>query len=212
MLPPLFLALLLTAGPPAPPVHRLAPVDRCAANPSFAAFRRNLLAAIARRDRGFILAAVADNIEVDFGGGAGRADFIRAWALDRPMTSPLWRELGAALALGCVVTGEGEYVSPSMAAAGDDEFEDPFTQAVAIRPGAEVHAAADPTSPIVATLQWDVVVVPEWNAELPWQRVHVADGRSGYARTGDLRSPIDYRAAFRRVAGRWRMTAFIAGD
>ena len=208
----LLLALLLTAAPAADAApHRLPPVDQCASDRSFVAFRNALRAAIARRDRAFILATVADNIEVDFGGGAGRATFARTWRLDRPQSSRLWDELGRVLALGCA-RSQGEFYAPAMAVTGDDVFEDPFTQAVAIRPNAEVRAAADAASRVVATLAWDIVTVPEWAQDAAWQRVELADGRTGYMRSTDLRSPIDYRAAFRRIGGRWRMTAFIAGD
>ena len=209
----LLLSLLLVAAPEAgATVHRLPPVDQCAADPSFVAFRNDLLAAIARRDRAFVLATITDNIEVDFGGGAGRADFAQTWQLDRPETSPLWDELGRALSLGCAHNGPGDFYAPSMFVAGEEVFEDPFTAAVAIRPGAELRSGPDAASSVVATLDWDVLTVPEWDPDSGWQRAELADGRRGYVRSEDLRSPIDYRAAFQRIDGRWRMTAFIAGD
>ncbi len=206
------IALLLAASPQTGSGHRLPPVDQCAEDASFAAFRADLLAAIDRRDREAVLAVVADDIEVDFGGGAGRSYFRQTWELDRPETSRLWDELGRALRLGCLGEPGGEYYSPSMFGADEGVFEDPFTAAVAIRPGAELRAAPDAGSAVVATLDWDVLTVPQWEWEAAWQRVALADGRSGYVRSEDLRSPIDYRAAFRRVDGRWRMVAFIAGD
>ena len=213
MIAALLLSLLLAAAPEDARVHRLPPVDQCAADPSFVAFRNDLLAAIARRDRDFVLAAITDDIEVDFGGGAGRQDFFSTWELYRPATSGLWDELGRALSLGCAHDGRsGNYYAPSMFLADEEVFEDPFTAAVAIRPGAELRSGPDAASPVVATLDWDVLTVPEWDPDSGWQRVTLADGRSGYLRAEDLRSPIDYRAAFQRIGGRWRMTAFIAGD
>jgi hypothetical protein len=214
MVSPLLLALLLAAPPEAGSrVLRLPPVDQCAADPSFTAFRDALLVAIARRDRDALLALVADTIEADFGGDPGRDYFASAWQLDRPETSRLWDELGAALRLGCAREPDGEYYySPSMFLADEGAFEDPFTAAVAIRPGAELRAAPDASSALVAALAWDVVTVPEWDPEAAWQRVALADGRGGYVRSEDLRSPTDYRAVFRRVDGRWRMVMFIAGD
>jgi hypothetical protein len=38
------------------------------------------------------------------------------------------------------------------------------------------------------------------------------DGRSGYIRQALFRGFDDYRAVFERRHGRWRMTAFVAGD
>lgn len=210
----LLLALLLAVPPEASSrILRLPPVDQCASDASFAAFREALLAAIARRDREALLAIVAEDIEVDFGGGAGRDYFAASWELDRPGTSRVWEELGRALRLGCARDPEGGYyASPSMFLTGDGAFADPFTGAVAIRPGAELRSTPDAAGAVVGALDWDVLTVPEWDPEAPWQRVELADGRRGYVRSEDLRSPIDYRAVFQRVDGSWRLVTFIAGD
>lgn len=214
MVSALLLSLLLVAAPEdharAP---RLPPVDDCAADASFVEFRNMLTAAIERRDREAILVLISDDIDVNFGGGAGRDDFIEAWELDRPESSRLWDELGQALRLGCARDPVGGgYYAPAMFLTGDDLFDDPFTSAVVIRDGAALRAAPDAAAELVATLAWDVVTVPEWDFEAPWQRIRLADGRSGYVRSEDVRSPVDYRAIFQRVGGRWRMVTFIAGD
>jgi hypothetical protein len=205
------LSLMLVTAPEAGArLGRLPPVDQCSTDASFAAFRDALLQAIARRDREHLLSILADDILVDFGGGAGRAAFVEAWQLDRPETSPVWDELGEVLRLGCVQDPEHGYWAPSMFMSG--EIDDPFGTALAIRPGAPLHAAPDAGSARLASLDWDLVSVIEWNGEDPWQRVRTADGREGYVRSADLRSPVDYRAGFRRIDGSWRMSTFIAGD
>lgn len=182
----------------------------CAADPSFQAFLGELDRAIAGKDSGWLLAIVAEDIDVDFGGGAGRAWFAETWALDRPETSRLWAELAAIRRLGCASDGEGGYWLPSMFRS--DAFDDVFAAAVAIRPGATVHTAPDPESEVIATLDWDVLSVDIWNYEAPWQQVRLADGRTGFVRSTDIRSPIDYRALFVPHAEGWRLQVFIAGD
>lgn len=209
MRPGLLLALLLAAAT-APEVRRIPPIDSCAADPGFLAFRTELQAAVERRDAAYLLSIVADDIEFSFGGEPGRDAFAREWQLDRPATSPLWAELGEVLRLGCVADGDDGNWAPSLFMS--EELDDPFGTALAIHPGAELHGAPGDASPVLATLDWDLVEVVEWNGEDPWQRVRTVDGREGYARSADLRSPADYRAGFRRIAGRWRMTTFIAGD
>ena len=211
MIAALLLSLLVIAGPGSDRgTVRIAPVDQCAADPSFAEFRDGLRRAIAGRDREQILASVVDDIEIGFGGDRGRADFARAWALERPQTSPLWHELEEALRLGCAVDADGSYWSPSLFLA--REVDDPFGTMLAIQPGAALHAAPDTSSGVVAALDWDLLTVLQWEEGAAWQLVQLSDGRSGYVRTEALRSPVDYRAGFRRIDGSWRMIAFLAGD
>lgn len=206
------LALLIAAAPAAATGRdRRPPIDECAADPSFAAFRDELRQAIARRDRDHVLAILADDILVDFGGGAGRADFIRAWTLDRPEESGLWTELGTVLDLGCAREADGSLWAPSLYRQLGDQ-DDPFTAAIAVRPGAAMQVAPDPRSPVVTTLDWDVLTLLPDDGSDDWTAVALSDGRRGFVARGDLRSAVDYRAGFARLDGRWRMIVFVAGD
>jgi SH3-like domain-containing protein len=45
-----------------------------------------------------------------------------------------------------------------------------------------------------------------------WLQVALADGQRGFVADRYLRSPIDYRVAFEKQDGNWRMTFFLAGD
>ena len=205
----LLVSLLMAVAAPGD-VLRLPPVDRCASDDSFVAFRAELHQILVRRNPDQLLAIVSDDIMVNFGGGAGRDEFARTWTLDAPETSRLWLALSEALRLGCLPGEDGTYWAPSLFQ--EEGIDDPFSVALVIHPGAPLHQAANERSPVVANLSWDLVTVPEWNFESAWQRVELADGRSGHVQTTDLRSPVDYRAGFRKVDGRWRMITFIAGD
>lgn len=206
MIAALFLSLAI-AAPGA--VDRRPPVDRCADVPGFAAFRTELREAAARKDANFIRAALVDDILVNFGGSAGRDAFVAEWRLAEP-DSTFWGELLEVLDLGCARVEE-ELVSPSMIAQLADQ-EDASYAVLAVRPGAVLRARPDDASEALATLEWDVMT---WRSEqVPddWVAVALADGRQGYVRRADTRAPIEYRAFFRRVDGRWRITAFIQGD
>jgi len=210
----LLFALLMGAAPAPAQPSRLPPVDRCASDRSFAEFRRRLLAAIDRQNTAFVLAVVTDDIRVDFGGGEGREDFRQAWRLDRPETSSLWRELGAALRLGCARTPaqEGDpamFWAPSLFVQLD--VEDPYSSYVAL-PGAVLRSAPRADAPVVAPLDWHVLTTPAIDGDSAWPRVRLADGRAGYVRRTQIRSSIDYRAGFAKIRGRWRMKYFLAGD
>ncbi len=153
---------------------------------------------------------MADDIRVDFGGGAGREDFRRAWTLDRPETSELWRALGAALSLGCVPDG-GTMWAPSLFRQLESE-DDPTSVVVAVEAGAVLRAAPSEDGPVVARLDWDVLTWRSVDTPEDWLAVALADGRAGFVRRAEVRSMLDYRASFEKRNGRWRITAFIAGD
>lgn len=202
--------LSLVAAQPQPAnVDRRPPIDQCAADASFAAFRASLREAIGRRDRAFILSIIPDDILVNFGGDRGREAFARQWRLDQA-DSPFWDELQGTLALGCA-REEDEYVSPSLGPQLADQH-DPFDVVVAVRSGAALRAAPDDGAAVLARLDWDVLQMRGVEAPEDWIAVRRADGREGFVRRADVRSPLDYRAHFARAGGRWQMYVFIAGD
>jgi hypothetical protein len=194
--------------------RRVPPVDRCATSPSFVAFRTRLRAAVARRDGAWLLSIVAPDIQYSFGDSPGRAGFARAWGLDRPASSRIWREIGEVLRLGCDRAEGGEYWAPSLSLAqGEmDEGEGPATL-LAVGPDAVLHAAPSDSSPVVARLEWDILTPRDGDdGGSTWIPVALGDGTRGYIRRSLVRSQGDYRAVFARRHGRWLMTAFVAGD
>jgi hypothetical protein len=208
----LLLALPAATAAQLPP--RMPPTDHCAQDRSFAAFRRALLAAIARRDVAFLRRIAADDIDYSFGGDPrGWAGFARAWDLAHPARSPLWRELGAALRLGCARDEGNEFVVPSMSLIGDEHMDEDYTRyLVAVRPGAALHAGPAEASRVIAPLHWDVVGIGADPGRGPWIAATLADGRRGYVRRALFRGFLDARAIFVKRAGSWQMTAFVAGD
>jgi hypothetical protein len=205
------LASVSAAAAALPP--RMPPVDHCARDRSFVAFRNALNRAIARRDAAFILSIAADDIEFSFGDTPGKAGFASAWGLARPATSRLWRELGAALRLGCTPDDGEAFWAPSMSMTGNEDFGEDYTLLmVAVAPGATLRAGPSDSSRLVARLRWDVVHLGARDPHGNWVAATLTDGRRGYIRPALFRSFGDYRAVFEKRHGRWRMTAFVAGD
>jgi hypothetical protein len=209
-------ACALLAGPVAAVAQnrRVPPVDRCASNPSFVAFRTRLRAAIARRDGAWLLSNTAPNIEYSFGDSPGRAGFTRAWGLNRPATSRIWRELGETLRLGCDRAEDGEYWAPSLSLQQNDmdEGEGPPTW-LAVGPNAVLHEEPSDSSPVVARLEWDILTPRDGDeGRGAWVAFNLGDGTRGFVRRSLVRSQSDYRATFARRHGRWLMTGFVAGD
>ena len=203
------LAIVLAAFAAVAAPDRLPPIDQCLSDPSFVGYLSELLDAVRQQDRELLLAALADDILVDFGGGSGKAAFAATWALDRSPSSRVWDELGRALALGCASSGDA-YVAPS-AIAQLDSARAGFATLLAIVPGTQLRKEPRDDSEAVATLDWDLLTSSEQVASGEWLAVRLDDGRSGFVRRSQVRSPLDYRAVFEKRGERWLMTAFAAG-
>lgn len=209
------LLALLIAAPAGAEVRRVPPVDQCASDPSFVAFRTQLRAAIARRDAAYILSIASDDIAFGFGDAPGRAGFAAAWELDRPAASLIWRALGAALRLGCARDRQGALWVPSMSLPDEDAPDDATYGGivVAVAPGAVLRAAPADSARIVAPLSWNVLVLaPDDDGRGEWAYAEMDERRHGYVRRSQVRAFTDYRAVFEKRGGRWRLTAFVIGD
>jgi len=188
---------------------RIPPVDQCTSDPSFSRFRTELRQTVAHRDRERLLAVVADDVLVSFGGDQGKRDFIRFWRLDRPKSSLLWAELGTALRLGCAKEGEMRE-APSFGAQVGGEF-DVFEILIALS-GSVLRREPRDQSTQVAKLDWHVLTIRKpWDGGR-WVEVTLDERRHGFIRKDQTRSPIDYRAGFEKWRGRWQIRSFVAGD
>lgn len=199
------------AEPPVIDGPKLMPVDEATADPSLAAFRDELLAAVRRRDVDAVVAAADPNILTSFGGGGGSAalrDLLR--------DARMWDELERILTLGGTFRGEGEqrmFWAPYVYSAWP-ESHDAFMSLAVIEPRAPLRTAPSASAPAAAMLSYDIIErASEPGAdEGAWRRVKTADERVGFVAARSVRSPVDYRAGFRKTDHRWRMTALVAGD
>lgn len=214
-----------TASPPTPTAASSAPalpsvsgpklplVDEGPTDPSFAAYRRQLLDIVQRHDAAALIAAVDPKIRTSFGDGGGIEDLRRQWKLDAP-DSPLWRELEQILTLGGTFRGEGaerSFWAPWVYSAWP-ESHDAFTSLAVIGDGISLHETPDRSAPVIARLSYDIVTPSSDARDDGWREIKIADGRSGWIESKSLRSPIEYRAGFQQRDGVWRMTALVAGD
>jgi hypothetical protein len=100
-----------------------------------------------------------------------------------------------------------------MSVIGNEDLGENYTLLmVAVAPGATLRAGPSDASRLIARLRWDVVRLDERDREGRWIPATLLDGRRGYIRQALFRGFGDYRAIFNKRQGRWRMTAFIAGD
>jgi hypothetical protein len=196
-----------TTSPPPVNGPKLLPVDVATSDPSLAAFRDELLAAVRKRDAGAVVALADPKIRTSFGGGGGAADLRKA--LQEP---GVWEDLEQLLTQGGQFVGEGEqrsFWAPYVYSAWPDSH-DAFQFLAVTGEDISLHQSVDANSPVVATLSHDIVERKEKQGD--WQQVKTADGHTGWVEARFVRSPVGYRAGFLKIAGKWKMNAFVAGD
>ncbi len=83
-----------------------------------------------------------------------------------------------------------------------------------------LRAKPDLSGEVVSQLSYNVVKVDYENSigkngeeqTYSWLKVETLGGKKGFVSAEFVRSPIDYRAIFTKEKGKWKMTAFVAGD
>jgi hypothetical protein len=185
-----------------------APRDECGSVEGAAQFRERLAAAVEARDADALVALAAEDIALDFGGGAGAAE-LRARLADPDR--PLWDELDALMTLGCAASDEGGITIPWYFAQ-DLGDTDPFAAFLVTGEDVPVLAGPSASAERKGAISWDLVEVTAYDPEARFLPVKVAEDATGFIASDKLRSLVDYRLIASSRNGRWRITAFIAGD
>lgn len=185
------------------------PVDEGPRDPEFAALRDGLLRIVALRDTTALLALLVPDVKNSFGGDDGIQGFRDHWRLGEPDTE-LWTVLGDVLRHGGKFTPPGRFAAPWTFFALPDSL-DAFEYLIVRDSAVAVHERADVTSRVIARLSFDIVRAGPYQPG-PWRAIALADSGSGYVQASRIRSPVDYRAAFERREGRWRLVFLVAGD
>ena len=213
----LLLAVLVAVTLLHSPAHaqrKLAPVDEAAGDASWLRFKRQLLAAIEKRDKQFVLSILDKNVRNQDERARGVANFRKQWELDTA-DSPIWRELSSALQLGSahIVRDKlRELCTPYLLGRWPDDVS-PITHAVVISRDAAVQAEPSLTSVAIGRLSYDIVPIVDWeiddksDAKQKWVKIRF-QGRDGFVPEEQVRSPIEQAACFVKTPNGWRMTAF----
>lgn len=200
----------------------------------FQAFISELKSAILKKDVKFITAHVAENITWSFGADDKRSGFVQHW-LRHPDESGLWRELGQVIALGCNPFQMEDYarkghICPYVYTDFPRSM-DAFENLVVIGNNVRVRTAADENARVLAKVNYEIVKYGDAKAhktdcaernrdeiqsckeKCDWTFVELYSTKTrGYICQRFLRSPIDYRAIFEKVKGKWQITTFVHGD
>lgn len=194
-----------------------APRDDCTDVKGTGSFLAALYAAVAAHDTDALLELAAEDVKLDFGGGAGR-DELRA--LLEAEDGAMWAELNELLELGCASDGEALMTLPWYFA--QEIPADPFESYIVTGEDVVLAAAPADNAADLARISWDVVEMAYEDEQVPgftrvaWRdrsKAAAVNNRvEGYIATDHLRSLIDYRLIASSRNGRWRITSLIAGD
>ncbi len=208
----LFFILLFHAAVNA---EKLYPVDEAAKDASFKKFRDKLVLAAQKKDAKFILSILHENIVNSFGGNDGVQGFKELWSPASKDTG-LWKTLYDVLAMGGsfeMFENKKTFCAPYVFSKWPKDF-DAFDY-VAVT-GKNVKAREKPSmdGTVLEFISYELIKKDPkaGNSAGEWIKVKTPSGKTGYVSQKFVRSPIDYRACFKKVKGQWRMTVFVAGD
>jgi len=208
----LLVAMTATAGAGAAQIRRLPPADEAARCPGFVAFRTTLQQIIMRKDSAALLEIVDPNIRVSFGDVQGREGFRAMWLTEPARQGDVWVELGKVLDLGGRCTDANSFVAPYVFSDWPDDL-DAFEYAAITGSRVRMRQAPRETAPVIAFLTYALVRAKGLgDRESAWVSVEAPDGRKGFVSRQYVRSPVGWRAFFRRKDGVWRLVTFVAGD
>jgi hypothetical protein len=153
----LLILLVSISCPAMAQVSKLYPVDEGSKDPSFQAFRDKLIEAAKNRDAKYILSILDPNILNSFGGNGGVKEFKEQWKLDNP-NSELWGVLGKILSMGGSFS-KNEFCAPYVFSKFPEL--DPFEHSAIIGEQVRVREQPDLTSPVIASLSYDIVAITD---------------------------------------------------
>ena len=185
-----FGALLASAPAEALP-RKLAPIDECRSDDSFALFHDTLVSAAAREDSQALVPLFAPELRA-----AENAD-------------EYWPRLRMLLRMGCVRSGAAR-IMPSALHQLRRVKPEHLSGKFLVLPGADLFETTEDLNSIVdgAVMKWDIVTATNIAGDI-WTGVKLRDGRSGWISDSELYS-LEYpsRIVVEKRDGQWVITTF----
>ena len=194
------------------------PVDEGKQDKSFSAFRVKLIEAVKKRDKKYLLSVLDPNVKNNFGGDGGIEEFKEMWEIDSSK-SKLWDELRVVLSNGGGFQDKNTFAAPYSFVFFPADL-DAFEQQVIFGNNVNLRAKPDKSAKVISQLSYNIVKVDYENSvsdgkQEPtylWLKVETLGGKKGFVSAEFVRSSIDYRAIFVKEKGKWKISAFVAGD
>jgi hypothetical protein len=212
-----FGAALAFSAHAADKVLRLAPMDEGPRDASFAKFRTEFKAIIARKDAKALMKIIVPNIQNSFGGDNGAANFKKMWK-PADAKSDVWPVLKLVLDMGGNFDSKTEFSAPYVFSAFPSDV-DSFDTVAVTAADAVMRDKPKADATVVRKLDYDILNLMAGAKKLQheagpddWLEVTDAAGKRGFVPQRDVRSSIDFRAGFKKIKGRWRMVDLVVGD
>lgn len=192
---------------------KLVEADEAAKDPSFLAYRKELLAAVRRRDLTALSAALDPQIHYSFGiEKPGREGFYAAWKVKKGDPS-LWKEMEEVLVHGGAFGNNGEFVAPWIYARWPEQY-DSLDYVAVLAPKATIYSKPGGKGKVLAVVGHTMLKVGRQDPrEHPgWMEVEAPNKKHGYVKADLTRGGLDFRAVFEKKNGKWKMITFIGGD
>jgi hypothetical protein len=206
-----------------PPQRKLPPADEGAGDPTWVAFRNQLLAALRRNDVNALVNVIDRDIVNGLEVPRGVADFRKLWELDAK-NQRVMRDLSAALGLGSAWHVQDPknkaarvLCAPYVPIKWPLDDIDPYDSGAIVVKETLVKDAPSHASQTLGALSYDIVPVRDWDvadaeSRLPQRWVKVQHrGRDGYVPAEHVRSAIEHRACFAKTGNIWRMVEYVVG-
>jgi hypothetical protein len=196
------------------------PVDEAGRDRTLVVFRKALREIVNRKDAAGLVRVLAPQIVTNFGDDSSNvADFQRRW---RPgnADSEVWKVLADVLEMGGVFRGATRpptFCAPYVFGAFPREV-DSFRYVAVTGSGVALRGDPWDDAPVTTSLYYDVVRPisdrrrPVRSPGVEWLKVELPTGVQGWIPASTVRSPIDYRACFRKTPAGWRISALVSGD
>lgn len=193
------------------------PRDETEHDLSFMEYKLRLYKAIETKELSTLLPLISPTVHVSFGGETGHKALISMWKLDNQSTkSSFWSKLEGILKMGAVrqrLDGEPIFVAPYTF----PDFPGADDGRALIVTGHSVRLRKTPATNgnVMETLDYDVVHIADsfsYHPDQEWVKIISPKGTEGYVHSSMLRSPLDYRAGFKKIDGEWKMIFFVSGD
>jgi len=207
-----------------PPAElKLPPVDEGGKDPTWIAFRNNLLVALRRGDRAALLNVIDRNIVNGLEAPRGVDAFRKLWDVDST-NDRLLRDLSAALNLGSAWhvpdpknKAARVLCAPYVPIKWPLDDVDPYDSGAIVVKEALVKGAPSHASETLGALSFDIIGVRDWDVadaesqlKQRWVKVNHR-GRDGYVPEEHIRSAIEHRACFAKTGNAWRMVEYVVG-